>query len=94
MAYEDLEAHNIFLPEEHWGELDLSTSVNQTYLVVSFVLGVVSCVLMVLGGGGTLTWIGGLLFVLFMFLFTWVSNAGIDRQNEVVDEVMGKRRTQ
>lgn len=88
MSYEDLEAHDIFLPEEHWDELDLSSSVNETALIFTFVLGIGSCVLMVLGGGKMLTWIGAGLFVVFMLLFTFVSNAGIDRQNQIVEEVM------
>ncbi len=92
MSYEDLEEHNIFLPEEHWDELDLSSSVNQPLLLFTIILGLVSCALMVIGGGDALTWIGAGLFFVFLYSFTWVSNAGIENQNETVDKVMEKDR--
>lgn len=87
MSYEDLKEHDIFLPEEHWGEVNLSSSVNELALSLVYVLGVVSCVFMAVGGGHTLTWIGVLGFLVFMFLFTLVSNAGIEAQNEVVNQL-------
>lgn len=85
MSYEDLKEHDIFLPEEEWGELDLHTSVNLPALVATFVLGTVSCVLMVAGGGRLWTWMGAVLFVAFMYSFAFVSNAGIERQNRRID---------
>lgn len=88
MSYEDLKEHNIFLPEEHWDELDLSSSVNQPMLLITILTGIAGCVLMVIGGGSSLSWIGAGLFVIFLYTFTFVSNAGIDNQNEIVDEVM------
>jgi len=88
MSYEELQDHDIFLPENHWGELDLSSSVNQPLLLSTLVLGVVSCVIMVYGEGNYLTWIGTGLFFVFLVSFTLVSNAGIDHQNNVVDDVM------
>lgn len=88
MSYNDLKEHNIFLPEEHWNELDLSSSVNQPLLLLTMIIGITACVLMVIGAGQSLTWIGAGLFVGFLYAFTWVSNAGIDKQNDVVDEVM------
>ncbi|WP_441000149.1 hypothetical protein [Fodinibius sp. SL11] len=90
MSYEDLEEHNIFLPEEHWDELDLSSSVNQPLLLGTIIIGLVSCALMVIGAGETITWIGGVLFFVFLYSFTWVSNAGIENQNAIVDDVMKK----
>lgn len=90
MSYEDLEEHNIFLPEEHWDELDLSSSVNQPLLFSTIILGLVSCALMVIGAGHTLSWIGAGLFFVFLYSFTWVSNTGIEKQNEIIDKVMEK----
>lgn len=87
MSYEDLKEHDIFLPEEEWGELDLHTSVHVPTLVATFALGTVSCVLMAIGGGRLMTWIGAALFIAFMFLFAIVSNAGIERQNRRVEEL-------
>lgn len=88
MSYEDLEKHNIFLPEEHWDELDLSSSVNQPLLLLTLIVGISSCIFMVLGGGNIFTWIGAGLFFVFLYSFTWVSNAGIENQNDIVDHVM------
>lgn len=90
MSYDDLKEHNIFLPEEHWDELDLSSSVNQPLLLLTMIIGITACVLMVVGGGHSLTWIAAGLFIVFLFAFTWVSNAGIEKQNDVVDHVMEK----
>lgn len=92
MSYEDLREHNIFLPEEHWDELDLSSSVNQPLLLLVIIIGLVSCILMVIGAGNSLTWIGTGLFFVFLFSFTVVSNAGINNQNVRVDKVMEKEK--
>jgi hypothetical protein len=86
MSYEELEDHNIFLPESARGDLDLSSSVNQWALAGTFVLGLVGCGMMVYGGGWTLTWIGTVVFFAFMISFTLVSNAGIEYQNQRVEE--------
>lgn len=87
MSYEELKEHNIFLPEDEWGGLDLHTAVNLPALVVTFILGAASCVLMVIGGGRPLTWIGAVLFIVFMLCFAIVSNRGIERQNGRVEEL-------
>jgi hypothetical protein len=92
MSYEDLKEHDIFLPEKHWDKVDLSSSVNELALTLVYVLGVVSCVLMAVGGGHMLTWAGVLGFLLFMFLFTLVSNAGIEAQNKVVDDLLREEK--
>lgn len=88
MSYEDLEEHNIFLPEEHWDELELSSSVNQPLLLFAMVVGIASCVLMVIGAGNTFTWLGSGLFIIFLILFTILSKKGIDNQNEKVNKMM------
>lgn len=88
MSYKDLKKHNIFLPEEHWDELDLSSSVNQPLLLLSIITGLVAAVLMVIGEGTALSWWGAGLFIIFFYSFTLVSNTGIEKQNEIVDKVM------
>ena len=87
MSFEELKEHNIFLPEEEWGGLDLHTAVNLPALIATLVTGLTSCVLMAAGGGRVLTWIGAALFILFMLSFAVVSNRGIDRQNRRVEEL-------
>lgn len=88
MAYEDLEEHNIFLPEDHWDELDLSSSVNQPLLLFTMIVGIAACFLMVIGAGGTITWIGAGVFIVFLISFTFISNTGIENQNEKVNQMM------
>lgn len=87
MSYEDLKQHDIFLPESEWGELDLSTSVSLPALIATLVTGAAGCVLMVVGDGSLLTWIGAALFIVFMFAFALVSNAGIERQDRRIKEL-------
>lgn len=93
MSYADLKEHDIFLPEEEWGDLDLETSVSVPALVASFVLGAVSCVMMAVGGGGLWTWIGAVLFIGFMFAFALVSNAGIERQHRRIEALHQRHET-
>lgn len=88
MSYEELEDHNIFLPEPVWGEADLHTTVNQPLVLAVLVFGLATCVLMVIGQGGTLTWLGMGLFWIFMIAFTIISNQGIESQNEYLDDLI------
>ena len=88
MSYEDLEEHNVFLPEQAWGETDLTASVNQALLTVVMLVGVGSCVMMWFGNGSRLTWWGAGLFVAFLYTFMWVSNSGIESQNQQIDELI------
>jgi hypothetical protein len=92
MSYEDLEEHNVFLPEAVWGKVELSASVNQVLLTGVMLTGVAGCVMMWLGGGSALTWWGAGLFILFLYAFLWVSNAGIESQNKEIDELIEKHR--
>lgn len=88
MSYEDLKEHNVFLPEPVWGKVDLTASVNQVLLTLVLLTGVGSCVMMWIGNGSTLTWWGTVLFILFLYAFLWVSNSGIESQNEEIDELI------
>ncbi len=88
MAYEDLEAHDVFLPEELWGKSDLASSVNRAALLAIGLIGILACVLMVLGRGLLLTWLGAGLFILFVVMFALLSNSGIERQNDRLSRLM------
>jgi hypothetical protein len=88
MSYEDLKNHNIFLPENVWGESDLHTTVNQPLVLGILIFGLATGAFMVFGRGYTLTWVGMVLFWVFMFLFTVVSNMGIESQNEEIDRLI------
>lgn len=89
MSYEELEERDLFLPEEHWGELDLGSSASPWLLALVGALGLVACVLIAIGAGRAATWVGAGLFVVFLYAFTVVSAHGVDRQNRRIDEVTG-----
>jgi len=84
VSFEDLKEHDAFLPEEAWGKDDLHTRVSQPALLLLALLGAAAIGMMVLGDGGTLTWVGAVLFGLFMWLFAAVSSAGVDAQADHV----------
>lgn len=92
MSSDDLKAQGLLLPEELWGKLDLHTSVRKLPLLLTFGLAGVAVVLMIGGGGEILTWVGALLFIAFLVLFTLVSSNGIDRQTKRVQAVLGKSK--
>ncbi|MGH8543085.1 MAG: hypothetical protein ACREX3_05515 [Gammaproteobacteria bacterium] len=73
MSLEDLESAGILLPREEWGKRDLTTAVNKPLLVVAGIVAVVTCAFMYVGNGGPLTWVGGLVYLVDLVAFTWVS---------------------
>ena len=91
MSFEHLEERGVFLPEEQWGEMDLSSSGHPVLVLLSFAIAVGSCVLMVWGGGGPLTWLGGGVFVVFLVSYTWLEARAIERQNETVERLAKER---
>lgn len=42
------------------------------------------------GKGELWTWIGALLFVIFMILFTFISNDGINRQIKILQDIVSE----
>jgi membrane protein implicated in regulation of membrane protease activity len=92
MSFEDLKAHDVFLPEVLWGKADLNSSVNRAALLAVGLLGIVACVLMLVGRGLLLTWLGAGLFILFVIAFALLSRRGIDRQNDRVSQLIQKTK--
>lgn len=90
MSIEELRAHGLLLPKEDWGALDLHTSVNKIALLFTFALAAFALILIVIGEGQAITWIGAVLYVLFLVLFTLVSNAGIAHQARRIDSLIGE----
>lgn len=90
MSFEHMEERGVFLPEEKWGEMDLSSSGHPALVLLSFAVAVGSCVLMVWGGGGPLTWLGVVAFGTFLVGYAWLEARAIERQNETVRR-LGKR---
>lgn len=87
MSYEELEERGIFLPEEEWGKTALTSSANPWLLaLLGLALGA-ACAAMVFGRGGAWTWVGAGAFTAFLWLYTWVTTVGIERQAERVAEL-------
>lgn len=74
MSLKDLHDHGILLPEEEWGVHDLHTSVNKTELIVSLLFGLAAVTIMYFGGGETPTFVGMMMFILFM---GWISRLSL-----------------
>jgi hypothetical protein len=77
MSLEDMEQDGILLPRDQWGTRELRTRVGRWPMVVIAILAVVAAVLMYLGNGNVVTWIGAGLFLVSLAGFTWVSLRGI-----------------
>lgn len=80
MSLKDLQEAGVLLPPEEWGAHDLHTSVNKPQLVAALLLGLASVVMMYVGGGRTLTFIGGVVFIAFMAWITHISLKAVDVQ--------------
>lgn len=80
MSLKDLQEHGILLPQEEWGVHDLHTSVNKPRLVASFLFGIIAVGLMYFGGGETLTFVGMVMFILFMGWITRISLKAVEVQ--------------
>lgn len=64
MSLEDLEKAGVLLPKDQWGSRKLSTRVPRLLLAGDGLAALAGCVLMYLGDGAALTWIGlGVFFV-------------------------------
>jgi len=83
MSQKDLEDMGILLPEQEWGKYDISTQVNKPALLVIGLLAMISVFLMYFGDGNIVTWTGALIFIVALFLFTWLSVRSIDKQKQV-----------
>ncbi len=80
MSLKDLHQAGVLLPRDEWGVHDLHTSVNKPMLLAAMALGLTSVVLMYVGGGGTLTFIAGGLFIGFMAWITHISIKAVNVQ--------------
>ncbi len=80
VSLRDLQQAGVLLPRDEWGVHDLHTSVNKPMLIAAFVLGIVAVAMMYLGGGNTITFIGGGLFIGFMAWITHISVRAVDVQ--------------
>jgi hypothetical protein len=77
MGLEDLNKAGVLLPKEEWGEHDIMTGVRKLPLLAVALLVPLSAALMYFGDGHALTWIGLVLFLVFLAGFTFLSLRGI-----------------
>lgn len=84
----DPDLEELFVPEEARADLDLETPLPRTVVLLLAALGVGACLLMVLGGGRLLTWVGAVVYVAFLVLFERISVRSVDRQSDRIDAAL------
>lgn len=93
MSINDLERHGILLPRKAWGRLAFSMPLlHKLALTAIFLLSISACFFMVIGAGSLLTWLGVMLFLLSLLLFTLASNHGIERHAGEYDKLLSQVR--
>lgn len=94
MALKHLEADGLLKPREEWGKEDPHTDVNVVELVISWILSGISFVLMYIGDGRLLSWIGLGIFFVAIALFTYLSVHAINVRAEHDAQVEPERRAE
>ena len=89
MALEELEEQGVLLPEERWGEHELSTTVARWPLATTFALGVAALAAAYLGDGGPWTWVGIGTFLAALYAATILCDRAIERQRERMAHTAG-----
>lgn len=92
MSLEELEEEGLLRPRDEWGQEDPHSHVSRSGLILSWIIGIIACAMMYLGGGEAITWIGLGVFFVFLVLFTYLSNHAIDiraekEKEEAFDEI-------
>lgn len=82
MTIEDLREQGVLLPEEEWGVHELETTTPELPLAVAFVASVGFWLMIYLGDGRVLTWVGTGLFLATLYAITWICDRAVLRQRE------------
>lgn len=82
MTIEDLREQGVLLPEEEWGSHRLETTVPEWPLAGAFLVAASSLVATYLGDGGLATWIGVVVFLVTIYLITWLADRAVLEQRE------------
>lgn len=93
MSIDDLRDQGVLLPEEEWGEHRLETTVPLLPLAVGYVAAVASLVVIYVGGGGLVTWIGAGAFLVALYAVTWMCDRAVLRQRRRVRRERRERRS-
>lgn len=86
MSLDELREQGVLLDEDEWGKHKLKTTVPQRTLATLLVAAVGSLVVVYLGDGELLTWIGTAAFLVLLFVITWVVDRSVRKQRTRVRE--------
>lgn len=86
MSVSDLQKMGLLKPESDWDGKSSGSSVPPVLTLLLAVAGVGGCVLLALGDGHALSWIGLLIFVVAMTCFVWMNIASVNRTQQAGDE--------
>ncbi len=89
VSIKDLEKAGLLLPRDQWGRKDIHSGVNRVGLMASWILAAISSVLMYVGNGQSLTWIGVGGMAVFLAWFTYLSIHAIHVRNRASAHVEG-----
>jgi membrane protein implicated in regulation of membrane protease activity len=90
MSLEDLREQGVLLPEERWGEHELTTTVPRGWLLLALVAAVAGVVAALAGDGGSLTWVGIGVFLIALYAATILCDRAVERQRQRMES--GRRR--
>ena len=77
MSLSDLQKMKLLRPESEWSGAPARSEVQSILAFLTGMLGIAGCVLMIVGDGHLLTWIGLAMFAMALGSFTWVNLKGI-----------------
>ena len=77
MSLSDLEKMKLLRPKDEWTGTSERSKVQPVYALVTSAVGIAGCVLMAVGNGHAMTWIGLLMFTVALVVFTWVNLRGV-----------------
>ncbi|MCH2134201.1 MAG: hypothetical protein MK116_10665 [Phycisphaerales bacterium] len=77
MSLSDLKKMQLLRPEEEWSGSPQRSDVQPLLAMITAAIGILGCILMIVGDGRSLTWIGLLLFSVALGTFTWVNLRGV-----------------
>lgn len=89
MSLDELARAGLLLPKEDWGKGDQHSKVNRAGLTATWVIAAVSAILMYLGNGHVLTWIGLGGMLVFIAWFTYLSIHAINLRYTAQLETFG-----
>ena len=82
MSIKDLEKAGLLLPRDQWGRYDVHSRVNRAGVIAAWITAVLSAVLIYVGNGCLLTWVGLAGMAVFLVLFTYLSIHAINVRNQ------------